>query len=104
MLDVETAISGYTEDLPELITGHRPGPWITLGGGNAAGIFTVEKIDQVKQDLSKVIDAKYSGIVFDVEYAEGDEKGLISSFQSVFKECKKLNLEVIVTMSHSAPC
>ena len=49
------------------------------------------------------MDAKYSGIVFDIEVADGDGPPLIDAFQSLFQECKHLNLEVGITMSHSAP-
>ena len=40
--DVSTAISQYLE--PKLIAPDRPGPWITIGGGNDAGKFTVQRI------------------------------------------------------------
>ena len=49
------------------------------------------------------MDAKYSGVVFDIEETAGDVNELIKSFQGIFAECKKMNLEVGVTTSYSGP-
>ena len=41
-IDVSTALASYTT--PSLVSGDKPGPWITIGGGNDHGKFTVEAI------------------------------------------------------------
>ena len=81
----------------------RSGPWITLGGGNEDGRFNLEANKKIFWDLQKIVDAKYSGVVFDIEETAGDVHELIKSFKKIFAECKKLNLEVGVTTSYSGP-
>ena len=76
---------------------------LSLGGGNTLGKFTVEALDQITKDLSLVIDANYTGIVFDVEKAVGSSSDLIPAFNDAFRACKDLRLSVAITTSHSAP-
>ena len=44
---------------------------LSLGGGNAAGQFTVDALSAIQKDLDLVTAANYTGIVFDVEEAIG---------------------------------
>lgn len=81
LIDVQQAIQSYVIPYsPELVHGNQKGPWLTLGGGNAAGMFSLDAIEKIQQDLPKVVDANYSGIVFDIEEANGDGDELIEAF------------------------
>lgn len=76
---------------------------ITLGGGNAAGQFTVDALKAIQSDLHLIPEANYSGVVFDVEEAVGNGEDLKEAFEETFLATKKMGLEVIITTSHSAP-
>ena len=78
---VDKAIYDYQgRSLPNLIHPGRSGPWITLGGGNEDGRFNLEANKKIFWDLHKIVDAKYSGVVFDIEETAGDVHELIKSF------------------------
>ena len=56
--DVPTAISGYTPGCswccPTLVGYNGGKPWMTIGGGNSAGIFDAPSLRKVIQDLHLV--------------------------------------------------
>ena len=79
-VNVAIALGTYPAAYPALTSPGRVGPWITLGGGNDHGNFTVEAIKDISDNLQSIIDKKYSGIIFDIEIANGEEEGLVSSF------------------------
>jgi hypothetical protein len=45
--------------------------WAQVGGGNAAGIFTVPNINAIAANIATVRAANYTGIIFDVEEVTG---------------------------------
>ena len=65
-------------------------PYITIGGGNDHGNYTLDALSKIINDLD-LITPNYSGIIFDIEIANGDST-LIESFQEVFKAAKAKNL------------
>ena len=72
LINTADAIAGYTPGAswccPELDVEQ---PMLSLGGGNAAGQFTVDALSAIQKDLDLVTAANYTGIVFDVEEAIG---------------------------------
>ena len=77
---------------------------MTIGGGNAAGQFTVSTLAEIAKDIDYVVKSKqYSGVIFDVEICIGDSASLIAGFEAAFKAAKNAGLTVGVTTSHSAP-
>jgi len=78
--------------------------FLTLGGSNekkpANGVWTQAHVKQAIDDLDKVVEKKYTGIAFDIEHVEGPSK---VDFSGLFKATKDKDLEVLVTVSHSAP-
>ena len=54
---------------------------LTLGGGNAAGQFTVDALKAIQSDLHLIPEANYSGVVFDVEEAVGNGEDLKEAFE-----------------------
>ncbi|GMH80603.1 hypothetical protein TrST_g632 [Triparma strigata] len=104
LINTADAIAGYTPGAswccPELDVEQ---PMLSLGGGNAAGQFTVDALSAIQKDLDLVTAANYTGIVFDVEEAIGSSEALISAFQTTFAAAKAKKLSVVITTSHSAP-
>jgi hypothetical protein len=58
----------------------RDGPWITIGGGNEHGNFSADAIDAIYDNLESIVTAGYSGIIFDIEIANGEEDDLKIKF------------------------
>ena len=115
---VGVAFAGYT-DIPKAIAYYPPGaawccpvlkgdpnPWISIGGGNSAGVFDKASMEEMMETMDQIPNnnvSNYSGIVFDVEEVDGSSAVLIPLFQQLFSKAKGLNLTVVVTTSHSAP-
>lgn len=82
---------------------------MSLGGGNAAGVFNKETLEAATANLHLLAPAGYGGVVYDVEHVEGhglDSTGrdeLVTLFEKSFKRAKELKLIVCITTSHSAP-
>ena len=74
--------------------------WISLGGGNSKGRFSSSSLSTINNAINSGSFKAYSGIVFDSE--EGDS-GLSSAFATCFRSAKSKGLDVLVTVSHSAP-
>lgn len=53
---------------------------MTIGGGNNLGQFTESSINSIIEDLSKVPEAGYSGIVFDIEIVKCASSTIIPLF------------------------
>ena len=107
LVDVKDAVDQYTPGVawccPHLIGPNDKG-FISIGGGNAAGQFTVSSLAAIAKDMHYIVESEqYSGVIFDVEILIGDSAPLIKGFNKVFKAAKKAGLQVGVTTSHSAP-
>lgn len=104
-VDVTKAISLYVFGAgyccPDLVPSYLGKPYITIGGGNEFGNFTVDALTSITNNLDSITPS-YSGIIFDIEIANGDET-LIAAFQDTFKAAKGKDLEVGLTIPHSAP-
>ena len=103
LVDVDGAIKGYSPGASWCCPPLRGKQMISLGGGNAAGTFTVTVLASIEKSLSSVAAANYTGVVFDVEQVSGPASALSPAFASVFAACKKMGLTVAITTSHSAP-
>jgi len=95
--DVDQAIAGYTH--PALV-GTK---WISLGGGNSAGIINVQILEKIATTGPKIKAAGYEGVMFDVEEVYGSHGDIVPAFQKTFANLKGEGLLVGVTTSHSAP-
>merc|ERR1719150_2221497 len=71
LTDVTAAINGYTAGAswccPELV-GTK---FLTLGGGNSAGVFTVDSLSSIGTSANQIMKAGYEGVMFDVEEVTG---------------------------------
>lgn len=103
LVDVGAAISGYTEGCAWCCPYLLKPKLLSLGGGNAAGMFTAQALSAIQNDISSVTSAGYSGIVFDIEEVIGSSQTMIPIFAKTFADCKAAGLSVTVTVSHSAP-
>lgn len=81
--------------------------FVTVGGGNAAGIFSKAALDAITGECAKGPNSVYSqtgftGIIYDVEEVTGGVE-MIDAFGTSFKTCHQNGFKVVVTTSHSAP-
>jgi len=97
--DVDQAIAGYTSSNPAL----KGVKYISLGGGNHHGAFTVTNINAIATKLQDIISAGYGGVMYDVEEVTGPHADVITAFANSFQAVKNAGLMVAVTTSHSAP-
>ena len=102
-VDVDQAIAQYTEGAawccPELLGDH----FLTVGGGNSAGLFTEQTLKAVTAKADAIKAAGYGGIMYDVEEVIGPSSTMVPLFTESFAAMKKAGLVVAVTTSHSAP-
>ena len=106
LIDVDTAIAYYTPGAAWCCPAWPAGvtPYITLGGGNSAGVFDVAALAAIDDTAAqKILAANYSGVVFDVEEVSGSADEIVPAFSAAFAACKAAGLTVVVTTSHSAP-
>jgi len=101
--DVDQAIRQYDTSrgwcCPELNGDH----WISLGGGNWAGVFNDQHLQNIAQSAQKIKAAGYVGVMFDVEEVRGPHINIVPLFAQAFASLKQAGLKVGVTTSHSAP-
>ena len=91
-----TALQNSAHVLPVL-----PGAkYIGLGGGNSSGAWTLAAVEAVTSAIAGGEFNGYNGIAYDIE--EGDPS-LESAFAASFAAAKAKGLQVLVTISHSAP-
>ncbi len=75
-----------------------PSPkYISIGGGNSNGRFSDSVLSKLNATIWSGGFRGYTGIVFDID------TGLSSAFATCFQASVANGLEVIVTVSHSAP-
>lgn len=100
------AFSGWTNPDSAIrdsnnIKGSLPGnKYLSLGGGNANGRWTAGDCQAVVNGCNSGKFSGYQGIAFDIE--EGDS-GLATPFRNAFSACKSKGIQILVTVSHSAP-
>ncbi len=59
------------------------GPWISIGGGNIAGVFDEASMKAMLNTMDQIPNntvLNYSGIVFDVEEVDGSSTVLVNLF------------------------
>jgi hypothetical protein len=74
--------------------------YISLGGGNVNGKFDNSNIQRIIAAIENGKFSDYQGVVFDIEECD---TGLASEFHAAFAIAKTKNLQVLVTVSHTAP-
>jgi LysM repeat protein len=88
-------------DAPKIDSRFTGTRYITIGGGNYNGKWSVDVINNLISDINqKKVPAEYRGIGFDIEVGDS---GLSSSFSSLFRTAKANGLKVFVTVSGNAP-
>ena len=94
--DMDTALSES-----DIISARLPpNSFFTVGGGGTHGRFTKSSLSSITESIRANMLSDYAGIAFDIE--EGDA-GLTTSFRQLFAIAKQNDLQVMVTVSHSAP-
>jgi len=102
--DVKTAIDYYPEGSAWCCPALKGTKYLTLGGGNSAGVFNAEALSKIgiaAEYIKNTTD--YDGVMFDVEIVYGASSVVVPAFAQAFKAMKQQNLIVGVTTSHSAP-
>jgi len=97
LVDPARAVAEYTT--PPLV-GTK---YCSLGGGNAAGMFTAQTLPPITAAIKSGVFRSYQGICFDVEIVRGSSGTMIPLFRAAFEAAKAAGLRVMVTTSHSAP-
>src|SRR5262249_45165714 len=72
----------------------------SLGGGNANGKFDNSNIEKIIVAIKNGKFSGYRGIAFDIEECD---TGLAQKFHEAFVTAKNNHLQVLVTVSHTAP-
>jgi len=102
--DVKTAIAYYPEGAAWCCPALVGEKWLTLGGGNSAGIFNAESLSSIETSVEYIKNSSdYEGVLFDVEIVSGTSSSMVPAFAAAFKSLKEGGLKVGVTTSHSAP-
>jgi hypothetical protein len=80
--DIVKAIEGYNPGSSKCcpVLKGDPGPWISIGGGNSAGVFDEYLMGVMLGNMDKIVAFNYSGIVFDVEEVDGQSVDVIPMF------------------------
>ncbi|MBL4660425.1 MAG: hypothetical protein JKY19_08715 [Alcanivoracaceae bacterium] len=103
---ISIAFSGYSDVLEAIeqskhvkdqLVGTK---YIAIGGGNANGAFTKSKVEALTREINTGAFTGYDGIAYDIE--EGDPN-LEEVFAESFQAARTNGLQVLVTVSHSAP-
>jgi len=103
---IGVAFSGWAEVSNALaesasVAATLPGDkYLSIGGGNANGHLSAERLMKLNAAIEAGELAGYSGVCYDVEEADG---GMAAAFSYSFSVAKANGLKVLVTVSHSAP-
>merc|ERR1719191_2080754 len=87
--DVKTAIDYYTEGASWCCPALVGTKYLTLGGGNAAGVFTAASLNNIASSGSKIKQGGYEGVMFDVEEIQGSSSTMAPLFSKAFAALKK---------------
>lgn len=77
--------------------------YFSIGGGNQNGVLTAANVQAFINDLSKVHDAGFRGIIWDIEKVRGPSSSMNTVFANAFAAVKSAGLENGITVSHTAP-
>jgi len=77
-----------------------PNPYISLGGGNDDGSWSVQSIADVNNAIAAGTFSGYAGLCYDIEQGA---TGLADLFEQSFAKAKGAGFKVLVTTSHSGP-
>jgi len=77
--------------------------FLSLGGGNAAGMFTSSTLSAITAKASAIKKAGFAGVMYDVEEVKGPSSTMSPLFAQSFAAMRNAGLLVGVTTSHSAP-
>ena len=69
LVDVRTAIAAYPLDATWCCPALKGSTFLSLGGGNAGGIITVDALRNIENDLNLIHSKGYNGIMIDAEEA-----------------------------------
>jgi hypothetical protein len=73
--------------------------YCSVGGGTPPG-WTVQSISNLKKSIINDAFKNYKGVCFDIEIGDA---GLAANFEDLFLTTKQKNLDVFITISHTAP-
>jgi hypothetical protein len=90
--------SGESDPVFNSLVGDK---WIDAGGGDKSGRWNLQWIQAWQSSIQSGKLSKWRGIVFDIE--ECYDTGLAQAFSELFSATKAAGLQVLVTVSNSAP-
>ena len=79
--------------------------WVSIGGGNANGHFTVPVLEKLitPESMNIIKNSDYVGVMLDVEELVGPASSLIPLFKKFFELLKQEGKLIGVTTSHTGP-
>merc|ERR1711871_1409484 len=97
LIDVDQAISQYDPTASWCCPALVGTKYLTLGGGNAAGVFTASALNIIASSGAKIKQGGYEGVMFDVEEVQGSSSTMAPLFSKAFAALKREGLLVAVT-------
>ncbi|MCE7991431.1 MAG: LysM peptidoglycan-binding domain-containing protein [Roseivirga sp.] len=94
--NVDTALADSAAKLGQL-AGKK---FLSIGGGNSNGAFSTTVLTGLNTAITAGKLSGYDGVAYDVEVGDS---GLAAAFSTSFATARNAGLEVLVTISHSAP-
>ncbi len=94
--DVQTVLNNAANTKGSMVGTH----FICFGGGNNAGAFDIGVLDNITDAIKAGQLQDYQGVAFDIETGAAE---LADGFKGAFAAAKAAGLQVLVTVSHSAP-
>lgn len=94
--NVDTALADSASKMNQLV-GKK---FLSIGGGNSNGAFTASVLTSLNTAITNGKLASYDGVAYDIEVGD---TGLATAFSDSFAIARNAGLEVLVTISHSAP-
>jgi len=77
--------------------------YFSIGGGNQNGILSTDILNAFVNDLDKVQQKGFDGVMFDIEKVRGSAADVNPAFAAAFAATKAKGMKVAITVSHSAP-
>merc|ERR1712147_99269 len=77
--------------------------YFTIGGGNHNGVLNANTVQQFVNDLSKVQNKGFTGIMWDIEKVQGSASAMNPVFSNAFAAVKAAGMMNAITVSHTAP-
>jgi hypothetical protein len=98
--NVDNALAEMPSGTMQALKGTK---YFTIGGGNHNGVLNANTVQQFVNDLSKVQNKGFTGIMWDIEKVQGSASAMNPVFSNAFAAVKAAGMMNAITVSHTAP-